>query len=134
MTAKLSTAVRNAGLDAITTAIGAAGTIKFYAGTQPSTGGSVSGNTLLGTLTCANPSAPSASGGVLTFSTITQDSSADATGTATFARIASSSGTFVGDFTVGVSGSGADIIVNSTSFTSGLPISISSFVITAGNA
>lgn len=192
-----SVTVRNARLDAIRDAIdggAGAGTLKFYSGGQPPTGGSLSPSswvastayavddlvqpttpnghfykctvagtsgsseptwptdgttvtdggvtwedvgevpTLLGTLTFSDPSAPNAADGVSTYSAITEDSSADADGTATFARAAASDGTFVADFTVSAEGGGGDIELNTTSIITGGPISISSFIITGGNA
>jgi hypothetical protein len=125
-------AIRNARLDAIKTAIDAGagvGTIKVYTGTQPANAdASLSGNTLLGTLTFTDPSAPAASSGVLTFSAITQDTSADATGTATWARIADSTGATVFDCDVGTSG--ATLNLNTTSIVAGGPIQVSSFTLT----
>ena len=59
---------------------------------------------------------------------------ADADGTATWARIADSAGTFVGDVDIGVSGSGATIVMNTTSIVAGGSISITSAQITEGNA
>ena len=125
-------AIRNARLDAIKTAIDAGagnGIITMYTGTQPvNADTAVSGNTVLGVLTFSKPSAPSATGGVLTFSTITQDSAADNSGTATWARISTSSGGTVFDCDVGTSG--ATIILNTTAITVGGPIQISSFTLT----
>jgi len=127
-----SNATRNAMLDAIRILIdagSAGGTIKFYTGTQPATGeAALSGNTLLGTLTFSDPAAPGASSGTLTFSGITQDSSADATGTAAWARIQDSNGNNVFDVDVGTSG--ATINLNTTSIVTGGPITMSSFTIT----
>ena len=79
----MNATLRNNRADEITTLIdggAGAGTIKIYDGTRPATGGSVT--TLLATLTCTDPSAAAASGGVLTLSAITDDTSADAAGTA----------------------------------------------------
>jgi hypothetical protein len=129
---RVTAALRNARLDAIKTAIDAgagAGTIKIYTGTQPANADAgLSGNTLLGTLTFTDPSAPGAASGVLTFSAITQDTAADATGTATWARIADSTGATVFDCDVGTSG--ATINLNTTSIVTGGPIQISSFTLT----
>jgi hypothetical protein len=130
---RIATATRNAMLDAITTALGSAGTIKFYTGSQPANADtSLGAQTLLGTLTYSNPAAPSAASGVLTFSSITQDSSADATGTATWARIASSGGTTVFDCDVGGTNESTTgtIQLNTSDIVSGGPISISSFTLT----
>ena len=107
------------------------GTIKIYTGTQPaSADDGIGGATLLGTLTFSKPSAPAASGGVLTFNSITQDDSADATGTATWARIADSAGNTVFDCDVTATGGGGTITLNTTSIVAGGPIVITSFTIT----
>ena len=126
-------AVKNSALDTIKTAIDAgagAGTIKIYTGTQPtSPADAITTQTLLGTLTFSDPCGTSASG-TLTMSAITQDSAADATGTATWARIADSTGATVCDVDVTATGGGGTLQFNTTSFVIGGPILISSFTIT----
>lgn len=124
-----STTLRNTRMDAISTAIGASGLVRIYDGTRPASGGTAT--TLLAQLALSATAAGSASGGVLTFNSITQDSSADATGTATWFRVVTSGGTFVIDGSVGTSGS--DLNLTTTSIVSGQPVSITSFVITEGN-
>lgn len=124
-----STTVRNAMLDAITTAIGTSGLLRIYDGTRPASGGAAT--TLLAQLALSATAAPAASGGVLTFNAITQDSSADATGTATWFRVTTSGGTFVIDGSVGTSGS--DLNLTTTSIVATQPVSVTSFVITEGN-
>lgn len=125
-----STTLRNAMLDAITTAAGNAALLRIYDGSRPATGGTAT--TLLAELTCGTPFAASASGGVLTLGSITQDSSANATGTATWFRIVKSDGTtHVLDGSVGTSGS--DLNLTTTSITSTQPVSVTSFTITEGN-
>jgi hypothetical protein len=110
-----------------------AGTIKFYTGTQPANANAAtSGNTLLGTLTFSDPSAGDAASGVLTFSAITQDTSADADGTATWARIADSDGNTVFDCDVGGTheSTTGTIQLNTSAIVTGGPIQISSFTLT----
>lgn len=124
-----SVAVRNAMLDAITAAAGNAALLRIYDGTRPATGGSAT--TLLAELTCGTPFAAGASSGVLTLGSITQDASANATGTATWFRIVTSGGTQVIDGNVGTSGS--DLNLTTTSIVSGQPVSVTSFTITEGN-
>lgn len=125
-----STTLRNAMLDAITTAAGNAALLRIYDGTRPATGGSAT--TLLAELTCGTPFAASASSGVLTLGSITQDSSANATGTATWFRIVKSDGTtHVLDGNVGTSGS--DLNLTTTSIVATQPVSVTSFTITEGN-
>jgi hypothetical protein len=122
--------LRDAMLDAITTRAGNAALLRIYSGTRPATGGTAT--TLLAELTCGTPFAAAAVNGVLTLSAITQDASANATGTASWFRIVQSDGsTFVLDGDVGTSGS--DLNLTTTSIVSGQPVSISSFVITEGN-
>lgn len=135
MTVGLVVAARNAHLNDIAARIDAgagAGTLRIYAGARPATGGTAT--TLLGTLTFSVPPAPAAANGSLAFSAITEDSSADATGTATWARVTDSTGAFVMDMDVGTSGSGAEIILNTTSIVVGGPIRVDSASLTAGNS
>lgn len=132
MTLGLNTTTRNNRLNQIKTAIdagGAAGFLRVYDGTRPATGGTATN--LLAQLTLSYPSAPSASGGALTFSAITS-ATAGATGTATWGRIVDSTGAFVADCSVGTSG--ADYILNTTSITSGVQVSCTSAVLTEGNS
>ena len=124
-------ALRNAQLDEITTQAGASALLRIYNGTRPATGGTAT--TLLAELTCNATFAPAAAAGVLTLNAITADSSANATGTASWFRIVQSNGTtHVLDGNVGTSGS--DLNLNSVSITSGGTVSITSFTVTAGNA
>jgi hypothetical protein len=126
------TSIRTAWVTAIQTAIDAGATggkIKFYDGTRPATNGTATN--LLGTVICSTVCG-TVSNGVLTFSTFTDDDSADATGTATWARITDSADTFVCDCSVGTSG--ADINLNSVAITAGGIIRITSGTLTAGNA
>lgn len=131
MTLGINVTTRNAMLDAITTRAGASALLRIYDGTQPATGGTAT--TLLAELTCNATFAPAASSGVLTLNAITQDSSANATGTATWFRIVTSGGsTHVLDGTVATSG--ADLNLNSVSIVATGSVAISSFTVTAGNA
>lgn len=123
------TTLRNARLDQITSAVGASGLCRTYDGTRPATGGA--GTTLLAENACSATFAPAASGGVLTANAISQDPSANATGTATWGRITTSGGTAVMDYNCGTSGS--DMNLTTTSIVSGQPFNVNSFVITEGN-
>lgn len=125
-----TTAIRNVMLDVITTAVGASGLLRIYDGSRPASGGSAT--TLLAELTLNATFAAGASSGVLTLNAITSDTSANATGTATWFRITTSGGTFMIDGNVGTSGS--DLNLNTTSIVSGATVAVTSFTITAGNA
>jgi hypothetical protein len=106
------------------------GYLRIYSGTQPATADTaLSGNTLLAELRFAATSAAAASAGVLTFSAITSDTSADATGTAAFYRALKSDGTsVVMDGSVGTSS--ADLVLNSTAIQSGAQVDVTSFAVT----
>lgn len=133
-TVHLSDAARNAMADAFSALIdagAAGGTIKIYDGTMPaSVGTAVSTQTLLGTLTFSATAFGAAAAGVITAAAIAPDSTADATGTAAWARIADSDATDIADVDVGATASGATIELNTTSITAGGAISISSFTFT----
>lgn len=122
--------IRNVMLDAITTRAGASALLRIYDGTRPATGGAAT--TLLAELTCNTTFAAAASSGVLTLNAITQDSSANASGTATWFRIVKADGTtFVMDGNVAASGS--DLNLTPATIVAAQPVSVSSFVITEGN-
>lgn len=130
MTVGMVTNLRNARLDAITAFVGASGKLRIYSGSRPATGGAIT--TLLAELTLNATFAAAASGGVLTFNAITGDTSADATGTATWARVFKSDGTTI-CFDCSVGTSGADINLNTTSLVAGAAVTITSAAITEGN-
>ena len=129
---RFAVAVKNAALLPIRDAIDAGsgpGTCKIYSGTIPAdVATAITTQTLLGTLTFSDPSGAVASG-VLTMSAITQDSSADATATATWARIFDSTGAAVMDIDVSTTGGGGTLQMNTTNIVAGGPILISSFTI-----
>ena len=129
---RFAVAVKNSTLTQIRDAIDAgagAGTCKIYTGTIPADVATAVGvQVLLGTLTFSDPCGTVATG-ALTMSTITQDSSADATGTATWARIADSTDSAVMDIDISTTGGGGTLQLNTTNIVAGGPILISSFVI-----
>ncbi len=133
MTIGMSTNLRNARADANTTFAGNGALLRLYDGTRPSTGGTAT--TLLAELTCGTPFAASASGGVLTLGSITQDSAANAAGNATWFRLVKSDGTtHIMDGSVTATGGGGDMELVTTSITTGQPVQVTSFTITEGGA
>ena len=132
---RLATASRNAVANSIRDLIdlgSLGGTIKIYTTAQPANANTALGaQVLLGTLTFSVTSAPGAAVGVTTFSAITEDSSADATGTAVWARIADSDANTVFDCDITATGGGGTIELNTVSIVSGGPIRITSFTMTA---
>ena len=128
---RLTNAAASAAADAVVDRIdaGGAGTIKIYTGTIPTDADTAIGaQTLLATLTFSATAFGAASNGVATASAITDDTSADATGTAAWARIASGAGTTQMDVTVGTSGE--DINFNTVAFVTAATVSITSLTYT----
>ena len=127
--------LRNTRLNAITAEVDAgtgAGKLRIYDGTRPADADTAVGaQVLLAELTMNDPSAPAASGGVLTFNAITADTDADASGTATWFRLVDSDNNAVLDGDVGTSGS--DLNLNSVSISAGQQVAVTSFTITEGN-
>ena len=124
--------LKDAVLAPIVTAIDAgsgAGTIKIYSGAIPANAATaITSQVLLGTLTFSDPCGTIADN-ALTMDAITQDSSADATGTAAWARIADSAGVTVMDINVPTTGGGGALTLNTTNIVIGGPILITSFII-----
>lgn len=135
MALTVATAVRNAMCDAAVDSVDAgsgAGKLRIYSGSRPAgpdtaPGG---GNTLLAEITLDDPAFGAASSGAATLdvSPDKQDTSADATGTATWARLVDSDGNGKIDCSVGTSG--ADINLNTTSIVAGAVVTITSGTIT----
>ena len=128
---RLTNAAASAAADAVVDRIdtGGAGTIKIYTGTIPTDADTAVGaQTLLATLTFSATAFGAAANGVATAAAITSDTSADATGTAAWARIASGAGTTQLDVTVGTTGE--DINFNTVSFVSGATVAITALTYT----
>ena len=108
--------------------------IELRTGSKPARPDATATGTLLGTLTCASGTgAVSLVGGTtptLTFGTITPDASADATGTAGWARFYNRDNVAVFDIDVTNTGGGGFGTMNTTSVTIGGPITAPSVAIT----
>jgi hypothetical protein len=128
---QLTASARNGACNGIVDLLDASGsgTIKIYSGTQPATADTaLSGNTLLATITCSATAFGSASSGVATLAGVPLSATAVATGTASFFRAADGGGTTVCDGSVGTSS--ADLVLNTTSITSGNTVQITSWTVT----
>lgn len=128
---RFAVAVKNSTLTQIRDAIDAgagAGYLQVRSGTIPADVATAVTGTLLGTLTFSDPCG-TVSAGALTMSAITQDSSADATGTATWARIFDSTGSAVMDIDISTTGGGGTLQLNTTNIVIAGPILINTFLI-----
>lgn len=123
---------RNAELNALAP-LANNGYIRIYSGSIPATPETAASGTLLAELRFGATAFGSAASGVITANAITQDSSADATGTAGYYRALQSDGTTaLWDGTVGTSG--ADLNLNSTSISAGVIVQITSLTVTLPQA
>lgn len=131
-----TTKIGDAGVNAEATALAAlldSGYLRIYDGSQPATvDTAVSTQTLLAELRFSATSQSSITNGVITFDTITPDSSATA-GTAAWFRALKSDGTTgVWDGSVGTSG--ATIDLNSVSIAAGAQVSVTALTLTVPTA
>lgn len=130
-----STAVRNARLDTVESTTGLSAVLKIRTGAAPANCAAADSGTVLATLALPSDWMQAASGGTKAMLGTWSDSSADATGAAAHFRIYASDGTTCHiQGTVTITGGGGDMIVDNTSFATGQAFSITSFVLTAGNA
>lgn len=112
------------------------GLLKLYTGTAPADADTaLSGNTLLGTLTLSNPAFGNAAdispGARATASAITDDTAADATGTASFFRIYNGNGTTcVMQGSVTATGGGGQLELNTVAIVTGALIKVTSLTVT----
>ncbi len=126
---KISTPAVNAQADALSDLLDN-GYLRIYDGTQPANANTaITTQVLLAELRFNATASPAASGGVLTMNSITQDSSANNTGTATWFRALKSDGsTVVFDGSVGAAS--CDLNLGSTSITSGASVAVTSMTYT----
>ncbi|MDP4074198.1 hypothetical protein [Acidovorax sp. A1169] len=108
--------------------------VRFYTVAPPATPlTAITTQTLLGTLVCSSP-AVSASGPVVTFIDIGDDPTADASGTAAWARVIYDDGAKALDVDVTNNAGTGAIKINTVTIEAGGPIQITSFTITVGGA
>jgi hypothetical protein len=135
MSLQLSTAVRNALLDAIETAIGTSALLKFYTGAQPASCAASEAGTLLVSYALASDWAAAASGGTKSFSNTPLSVTASAGGTLGHFRIWDSAGTtchYQGSITA--TGGGGDLTVDNVSVASSQAVNVTFWTVTAPNA
>jgi len=130
-----SVAVRNARLDQVESTISTAPIIEIRTGAAPANCATADSGTVLASLTLPSDWMAAAAAGVKEKSGTWEDMSANATGTAGHFRLKDSGGTVCHiQGSCGLSGSGAEMILNNTSLVTGQPFTIETFTITGGNA
>lgn len=135
MSLQLSTAVRNARLDAIEVAIGTGAILKLRTGAPPANVGTADSGTVLATLTLPSDWMAAASGGAKALAGTWQDAAADAAGTAAHFRVYASDGTTAHmQGTVTISGGGGDMTLDNNVLAVGQQVNITAFGLTDGNA
>lgn len=131
---KLGTTPRNAACDGIVDSIDGGtppGRLEHRTGSPPTNVNDASSGTLLGTNIFSNPAFGSASVGVATASAITNDSSADASGTAGYFRVYTGAGGDTAALFQGTSGTATvDMVFDNNVIVAGGVIAISSMTIT----
>lgn len=134
MPVQFSAAVRNAMLDAIEVAIGASPTLRLYAGAVPANCAAEPGSAALVTMNLPADFYAAAANGAKALSGAWAGA-ATGGGTVAFYRVYDAAGTTCHEQgTVGIAGSGADMIIDNAVLASTQNVTISSKTITAGNA
>lgn len=132
---RLGTTMRNNGCNGVVDTMdqgSGAGKVKIYTSTQPGSVGGIYG-TLLGTLVCSDPAfgnSGAVTPGVATASSITSDTSADASGTAGTGTLTDSDDNVLADFTCGLAGASPDMVFDNATIVAGGIIAISSLTVT----
>lgn len=131
----LSTAIRNARLDAIESTIGASAIMKIRTGAPPASVATGSTGTALASLPLPADWMAAASSGSKVKQGTWEDVSADASGTAGHFEITASDATTVHmRGTITATGGGGDMTLDNTSISIGQDVLVTSFTLTDGNA
>lgn len=136
MTIQLSTAVRNARLDAIESTISTSAVLKVRTGAQPANCAAADSGSVLATASLPADYMAAASSASKAKSGTWQDLIADAAGTAAHFRIYASDGTtchLQGSITSVLVGTG-DMLLDNAVLAAGQEFTVTSFTITDGNA
>ena len=134
MAIQYAVTTRNNRLDEVTADAGTGAYIQFWNGAVPATPVTAPAGTLLASCACSNPIAPAASAGALTLSAVTSDTNANASGTPTFFRIATTeTGTTTGIVQGSCAVGSGDLSIDAAIVATGT-VAVSSLVITDGSA
>lgn len=135
MSLQLSTAVRNAMLDAFESTTGVSAVLQIRSGAAPASCAAGASGTILATLNLPSDWMAAASGGSKALLGTWEDTSADNTGTAAHFRIWDSTTTTCHmQGTVTATGGGGDMTVDNTSFVAAQDFAVTGFTLTAPGA
>lgn len=133
MTTRLSTAARNARLDALETAVGATPRLRAYTGSEPASCAAAATGTLLVDTTLPSDWMNAASGGTKTLLG-SWSSAAVGTGTVGYYRIWDSAVSVCHiQGSVTATGGGGDMTVDNASIASGQTVNVTTYTLTEGN-
>lgn len=131
MTIRLSTASRNAAVDAVLGLLGSAGIIQIRTGTQPASAQDAATGTLLATFTLNNPAFGAGSGGVATLDVTPElETTGVADGTAGWWRASSGASATVMDGSCTVTGGDGDLTLNTVTVSVGLTLQLTGGTVT----
>lgn len=135
MSIQLSTAIRNARLDAIETVLGTSPIMTLRSGAQPANCAAANGGTVVATINLPSDWMSAASGGAKAMLGTWEDTAADNSGTVAHFRIHDSTGTTCGmQGSVTLTGGGGDLTLDAVVVNAGQDIKITSFSLTDANA
>jgi hypothetical protein len=132
MALQFSVGVRNAKLDAVETTVSTAPTLALFSGAPPASCATANSGTLIALMTLPSDWMDAASSGTKAKAGTWQDTSADDSGTIGHFRIFASGGTCHIQGTC--ANSGADMNFDNNVVNAGQQITVSTFVLTSGNA
>lgn len=133
MSTRLAALSASAAADAVVDRLDAGsgpGVVQVRTGAQPATPDTAATGTLLATFTLADPAYGSAASGVAALAGAPRSTTGVAAGTAGWFRALDSTGAAVFDGTVGATGSGAQLEMNTTTVSVGLDLSMTALAYT----
>lgn len=135
MAFQYSVAGRNASLDALFTTIGASAILRIRTGAAPANIAAAATGTVLVEMNLPSTYMAAASGGTKAKTGTWEDTAANADGTAGYFEIVRSNGTTRElQGTVTATGGGGDMTLVTTAIVTGMPVTVDTFVVTAGGA
>jgi hypothetical protein len=134
MATRIPTAAQDAACDGVVDLVdvgaGTSGLLRIYSGTQPASANSAASGILLAEVELEKPAFTASSSGVATLLGTPLSTTGAAAGTAGWFRIVNADGDTVLDGACGLSGSGAELILNTLTISIGVNVEITSGTVT----